>query len=105
MDIPTFATNGLENLYEAHVTDGGSLRVLGLSVDDLQISAPIRLIKIDAEGHELSVLKGMPRLLTRDRPTLIVEGDNHEVEQFLTVIGYTSSKLPGSWNRVFRFLS
>lgn len=33
----------------------------------------VRLVKIDVEGHELSVLKGMTRYLAEDRPTIVVE--------------------------------
>jgi FkbM family methyltransferase len=34
---------------------------------------PLDLMKIDVEGHELSVLEGGARVLERDRPTVILE--------------------------------
>lgn len=34
---------------------------------------PVGFIKIDVEGHELSVVRGAAALIARDRPTLIVE--------------------------------
>lgn len=34
---------------------------------------PVGFIKIDVEGHELSVVRGALALIARDRPTLIVE--------------------------------
>jgi FkbM family methyltransferase len=37
---------------------------------------PVRLVKIDVEGAELCVLRGMRRLIARDRPFLIVELDD-----------------------------
>ena len=37
---------------------------------------PVRLVKIDVEGAELLVLRGMEKLLARDRPHLILEVDD-----------------------------
>lgn len=101
MDIPVDDGTGAPNFYQAHLTDTAKRKVLCLSVDSLQLPHSIQLIKIDAEGHELSVLKGMHALLTRDQPILIVEGDQPEVEAFLSTLGYGHRKLPGSWNRVY----
>ena len=33
----------------------------------------INLIKIDVNGHELSVLKGLSKIIKRDKPALIIE--------------------------------
>lgn len=54
------------------------------SGDDIELEVPIerlddqgltdvRFMKIDVEGHELSVLRGGENLLRRDRPVLLVE--------------------------------
>lgn len=103
MNIPTFNT-GLRNFYQAHIssTSTDSLQVLTISVDSLELEHTISLVKIDAEGHELSVLKGMYQLLLRDKPTLIIETDSPEVENTLSAIGYTSHKLNGSPNILFK---
>jgi lysophospholipase L1-like esterase len=42
--------------------------------DSLLIPQRIRLIEIDAEGHDLQVLQGTEKLIERDRPLIIVEG-------------------------------
>lgn len=44
----------------------------------------IKFIKIDAEGSELSILKGAEKLIARDRPFLYVENDRKEKSAELT---------------------
>ena len=44
----------------------------GLVVDGEKLPAP-RFLKIDTEGHELSVLMGAEKLLERHAPTLVIE--------------------------------
>ena len=53
------------------------------------------LIKIDVEGHELSVLNGAKNLLIRDRPTLLIEVEERhkrnaviKVRKFLEELDY-----------------
>ena len=102
MAIPKFDT-GLDNPYMAHLSEtSASLRVLCVRIDALELPHPIRLVKIDAEGHELSVLKGMSGILRRDKPTLIVEDNSDDVAVYLRDFGYSSTKMAGSSNRVFR---
>lgn len=105
MDIPSFET-GLRNFYGAGVTAVGSglsdLRVMTLRLDSLEIPNRIALAKIDVEGHELAVLRGMVELLRRDHPTLIVETSSDEVIGLVTGLGYDTEQLAGSPNRLFR---
>jgi len=42
---------------------------------------PVGFIKIDVEGHELSVLRGAQALIARDRPTLIVEIEQRHTKE------------------------
>lgn len=101
INIPKFDT-GLNNYYMAHLTNQKSeFNVLCIAVDSLTLPYPVKLVKVDAEGHELSVLKGMQSLLQRDHPILIIE-ENEEVMPFLDNLGYSSNKLEGSSNRIFR---
>lgn len=100
--IPDF-DDGLSNFYQAHVEEGATgNRVLTLAVDSLALPARVSLAKIDVEGHEFAVLKGMRKLLERDRPTLIVEGVSEEVLALLKPLGYRQSHREGSPNSVFR---
>lgn len=101
MSIPVLA-NGLENRYMAQITDTpGDLNILSVPIDSLQLPQPIRLVKVDVEGHELPALKGMADLLRRDCPRLIVEGRDPEVAALLTGLGYSCEEQPASPNRVF----
>ncbi|MBL8054621.1 MAG: FkbM family methyltransferase [Nitrospira sp.] len=56
----------------------------------------VGFIKIDVEGHELSVLKGARATIVREQPTLLVEIENRhkpnavaDVTAFLRGLGYT----------------
>jgi FkbM family methyltransferase len=96
-------SNGSENYYQAHLTDAATgLTVLCLPVDALALPHRVRLVKIDAEGHEMAVLQGMRNLLVRDSPVLIVEDNSSDVPQYLRDLGYNDETLPGSSNRIYR---
>lgn len=99
MDVP--AVEG--GAYLAHLTtqDTG-LSILCLPLDALPLPHAIKLVKIDAEGHELSVLRGMKNLLERDRPALIVEVSSEAAIEFLRERGYSMEKIDGSPNCIFR---
>jgi FkbM family methyltransferase len=100
--IPRFS-GGLTNYYQAHLTpDPESLTILTISVDTLALPAIIKLVKIDVEGHELPVLRGMRRLLERDHPVLIVETGSQETVDLLHSLGYLTERLPGSSNLLCR---
>jgi FkbM family methyltransferase len=104
MSIPKFSS-GLSNFYEAHIseTEIGNHSIFTLPLGPIHFSKPIRLIKIDAEGHEKQVLSGLKDLMDRFHPTLILETDNETVIQSLKSEGYYARRLPGSPNVVFTF--
>jgi FkbM family methyltransferase len=89
--------------YLARVThEDTGLAIVGMPLDCLRLHKRVSLVKIDAEGHELSVLRGMTELLQRDRPNLIVEVSTPESREFLLARGYEMEKLPSSPNCIFR---
>lgn len=58
---------------------------------DQEIKEPVGFIKIDVEGHELSVLEGGRELLRRDRPALIVEiADDSRLLHYRQVLAFLS---------------
>ena len=102
ISIPHFE-NGTLNYYEASINhEDQGLSVMTMAIDSLQLNLPVRLVKIDAEGHELSVLKGMHQLLKREKPVLIVEVSSHEVHSFIESFGYSRETLRNSPNHLYR---
>jgi FkbM family methyltransferase len=100
LNISVPGAHNSKNYYQAHITEDrtGAIDILAVRVDDLNIPHSIRLVKIDAEGHEGRVLLGMTKLLTRDRPTLILEAGPREAGELINSLGYTATRLPGSPN-------
>jgi FkbM family methyltransferase len=102
MSIPRLHT-GIRNYYRAALHENATeLTVLCIPIDAFPLPHPITVGKIDAEGHELSVLMGMQELLRRDLPLLIVEDTSAEVQCFLESLGYRSEKDERSPNRIYR---
>lgn len=101
MDIP-HSTSGVENLYEARITKAPAmLETLAIPIDQLEIPHAVRLIKVDAEGHDLQVLEGSRKLLSRDMPILIIEAADPRVNDLVSQLGYREFRLPNSPNRLF----
>lgn len=102
IEIPD-TSDGMGNFYQAHFVDinRSSRSALAISIDDLKLPNEVALVKIDAEGHDLQVLRGMKALLVRDHPVLIVESHVPEVIEFLETFGYSYSQNENSPNLVF----
>lgn len=68
--------------------------VNAVSIDDFLIGDTkntVELIKIDVEGYELNVLKGMSAIITKMKPAIFFEcikGSNEELEDFFKNHGY-----------------
>lgn len=101
MTVPGYEHSRLSNYYQARICPEGEYPVLCLPLDSIPLTRPVRLVKIDAEGHDLQVLMGMELLLRKDRPLLIVEGSlSGSLASWLTERGYLLRKRPGSPNIV-----
>lgn len=83
----------------ARLDDAGTLDVMVTTIDDFvrgRVLERLDVLKIDAEDHDLDVLRGAEGTLERFRPTVIVEVSEHEsaqswharVREFLERRGY-----------------
>jgi FkbM family methyltransferase len=71
--VPTAST--LESKHYEWVKMAGTVAVRAVSLDDYFINGigKIDFVKIDVEGHELAVLKGMTGIIKKHRPVMSVE--------------------------------
>jgi hypothetical protein len=81
-----------------HARVGGSNDAGAISLDTVLYSRgcpPPNVIKIDAEGAELEILRGAARLLREHRPRLLIEVHSLELEtecdRLLTAAGYDTT--------------
>lgn len=88
----------------------GSMMVELVSIDDLvfeQNFKPPSVIKIDVEGAEAAVLKGLERTMKKYRPTILYEIDDQhldgferkqrDLESILVENGYQITRIPESY--------
>lgn len=101
LNIPNF-NSGLTNYYMAsldkNITEN---MVASINIDSICFSQPIKMIKIDVEGHEMQAILGMKELLKKFHPYLIVEGLDSDVRSFLEGLGYSHKCLPNSPNTIY----
>jgi FkbM family methyltransferase len=80
-------------------------------LDDFDLG-DVGFVKIDVEGHEFAVLKGATNLLTTQRPTILIEIEEHAhregqfdaIVAFLTDLSYRGSYLhKGQWHPIEDF--
>lgn len=64
----------------------------------------IDLIKIDVEGAELDVIRGLTNTITKNKPVLLVENsDFHNVTAQLKLFGYAPYQYQSSTNQLIKF--
>ena len=76
------------------LSSGGGISVV--AIDRLRIHHHIGLVKIDVEGFELEVVKGMVHILKKDRPLIMIEIWNNNLDDILRILyglGYQSEIL------------
>ena len=105
MQVPAWDHGGARNYYEARMSPDGDgpnvYSVFTLAIDSLDISRVVSVVKVDVEGHERAVLKGMVRLLERCHPTVITEGNS--AGSFLEHLAYQRERAQGAVNSVYHF--
>lgn len=96
MIIPEYEDGG-ENTYEARIIDGHADKAETVSCQRLDdfIGSNISpaFIKIDVEGHEISVLKGGKNCIEKNRPILLIEingGIHKSNENAIEIVSFLS---------------
>jgi FkbM family methyltransferase len=99
---------GLSTIESSNPIAGAAITVPVRTLDSYKL-APVRLIKIDVEGHEEAVLRGATKTLEAHRPALIVEveerhspGNTNRVPEWLAQFGYRRIDDGTTNNMVFR---
>ena len=67
-----------------------------IAIDDIAFEENISFVKIDVEGFELNVIKGMLNTIKKYKPVIFIEIRNHFFDQiydYLKLFGYTYMKL------------
>jgi len=113
--LHTESNSSMASLSAANATGGIGVDVACSTLDDLCADRRItnvRLVKIDVEGAELSVLRGMNRILREMRPIIVLELEPRLLAAFgastdaivalLEVYGYRVASLGGHSNYVCR---
>lgn len=83
-------------------SDDGSIDVI--SIDSLKLDEHVDFVKIDVEGFEVGVIKGMTELLRRDHPILWIEifdNNKEEMTELLNECGYSETKVISYANYIF----
>ena len=83
--------------YDLHNIGGTSLKLSNdgdipiVSIDSLGLKEKIGFVKIDTEGFEVEVMKGMMKTVQRDKPVFWIEtsGENYDsIKKMLEPLGY-----------------
>lgn len=79
-----------------------------MKMDDV-IDSPVSVMKLDAEGMELEILKGAQNLLRRYRPALYIEAQNDgyrsEIGEYLSDFGYKITDARFGFSPTYEFVT
>lgn len=103
MCVPDDPLTG-EDLYQASIRGGNSANVVvcRIRLDDLPLPTErLRLVKVDAEGHDAEVIEGMLQTLRSSMPVLITEHPTDVTTSRLKLLGYQMTTDPRSPNSVY----
>ena len=93
----SFNSNDGVATLEGKEIQGNKITVSTVTIDSLNLNAKVRLMKLDVEGHELSVLKGAIKTLDRDVFDYIIyedlAGAGGETLKFLESRGFHVYKI------------
>jgi len=104
--------DGMHRIYPSKWCSDIAISVPSITIDKYLECAAIDFIKMDIEGSELGALKGMQRMLEKDRPLLLMEfhppsieeygSDPRDVYDFMINLNY-DIRLGPHWNTPISF--
>ena len=86
-----------------HDTPGRLEKVKIINLDSIPFKGRVTAIKVDVEGHELQVLKGAGKILSKDKPIIYCElwdSIRAEVVAYMQTYGYKSYIFDESLNKL-----
>lgn len=90
--IVSFDDGDRYNSGVVRIVPRGNNKNVVLALDNVCFDEPIRFIKIDIEGHEISAFEGMMDLIKRDTPLIWLEDNSDTAVNFLKKLGYNVIK-------------
>ena len=95
--VPKSEAHSLPDYFLARACKDGGRSIYACPVDQIAPTHKVSFVKIDTEGHEYQVVQGMQKLIDRDRPIIVVEGDaSCDAVRFLVDrMGYAASPRTG----------
>ena len=95
-----FETN--TRTHTTNLNHSGDEIKLGVKIDDFNFPFRVKLVKIDVEGNEFSVVQGMLKIIKKDYPVLIIENNDNALHTFIENLGYKIEFIAtGSRNKVY----
>ncbi len=67
-----------------------------ISIDSLNITNPVSLIKISVDGSESDVIQGALQTISKYKPVIVLKGRSESLMQIGDVIGYGVEQVPNS---------
>jgi len=100
--IPLHDGRTVAGLASLEVRSGGDSETVEVATgrldDVLPASSPVRFIKCDVEGHEDAVFRGARELLTRQRPSILVEIEaRHRTDGVSRIFDHFSALQYAGW--------
>ncbi|NEY89031.1 FkbM family methyltransferase [Tabrizicola oligotrophica] len=86
-----------KNLGGGRLVEGGELRVI--RGDDALAPEAVDFIKIDVEGMEMQVLRGLSQTITRCRPVIFIEVDEANRAEFLAWVAVSGYAIADTFRR------
>lgn len=95
-----FETN--TRTHTTNLNHSGDEIKLGVKIDDFNFPFRVKLVKIDVEGNEFSVVQGMLKIIKKDYPVLIIENNDNALHTVIENLGYKIEFIAtGSRNKVY----